>query len=296
MFFQMCLMKNGSGFLSTERIKPLRDVSGTQAFVETGTYLGETTAAMRELFSPVISIELSDELYQAARHRFAADSEVKLLNGDSASRLTDALALTQEKTAVVWLDAHWSGGTTAKADQNTPIVKELELIEKSGRAGDVILVDDIRYFIDLPSGFEVHEANGGYPSLLNVVSIIRRLPGNYVSYIAGDILVAMPQAIWDKVTVSDVVRATMALRLSPEADEQTHEWETIVAGAAGIERETIMALPTFYADSLRYGIGGHFCYWRGLIHESEENIGLARADFSLARRCGVTVPARRWEQ
>lgn len=294
--FQMCNLKDEEGILSSERIRPLRDIGGFDTFIETGTYLGQTTAAMRALFKQVISIELSDQLYKDARKKFADDPGVKLLHGDSASMLDSALNATSGSPAIIWLDAHWSGGATARARENTPIMSELEIIRSRARDSDILLIDDIRYFIDLPEGFDTHEANSGYPSLNKLLELIANLRGNYRAFIAGDVMAAMPQKLWEQVRVSEVVQATMELRLdSSPTSQATHRWEGVVSAATGEERDTLMRLPDVYAHSLLYGIGGHFCYWRGLLHERAQQYDAALADFVLARRCGIEVPKRTWE-
>lgn len=293
--FQMRLLKDDDGILSPERLRPLRDIGGFDTFIETGTYLGQTTAAMRTLFKRVISIELSDQLYEEARKKFADDPGVKLLHGDSASMLDCALNATNGSPALIWLDAHWSGGATARASENTPIMSELEIIRSRARDSDILLIDDIRYFIDLPEGFDKHEANSGYPSLNKLLDLISCLRGNYRAFIAGDVMVAMPQKLWDQVRVSEVVQATMELRLDSSPRQATHRWEEVVSAATDEERDTLMQMPDVYAHSLLYGIGGHFCYWRGLLHERAKQHDAALADFILARRCGIEVAKRTWE-
>ncbi len=295
MLFQMRQLKDDEGVLCPDRLRPLRDIGQPKTFIETGTYLGQTTAAMRTLFKKVVSIELSDELYMEACKKFADDTRVQLLHGDSATQLDIALDIAGSSPAMIWLDAHWSGGATARASENTPIMSELESIRRRGREGDIILIDDIRYFIDLPEGFDTHESNRGYPSLINLLEVIASLPGNYRAFMAGDVMVAMPERLWDKVQVSEVAQAVMALRLDSSPTEATRHWEGIVASATGEERDTLMRLPDFYAHSLLYGIGGHFCYWRGLLHELAQQHDAALADFVLARRCGVEVTKRSWE-
>jgi hypothetical protein len=227
--------------------------------------------------------------------KFADDPGVQLLHGDSSTLLDIALDMTGGNPAMIWLDAHWSGGVTARANQNTPIMLELDSVGRRGRDSDIILIDDVRYFIDLPEGFDTHESNGGYPSLIKLLEAIASLPGNYRAFIAGDVMVAMPQRVWDQVQVSQVVQATMALRLDSSPSQATQRWEEILASATGEERDTLMRLPDYYAHSLQYGIGGHFCYWRGLLHERAQRRDDALADFALARRCGVEVAKRPWE-
>jgi hypothetical protein len=46
-----------------------------------------------------------------------------------------------------WLDAHWSGGSTAKGTVDTPIVQELKCVVNHVKADKhIILIDDARCF------------------------------------------------------------------------------------------------------------------------------------------------------
>jgi hypothetical protein len=49
--------------------------------------------------------------------------------------------------ALFWLDGHYSGGVTEKADIETPIMKELEYIFTHPVKNHLILIDDARLFI-----------------------------------------------------------------------------------------------------------------------------------------------------
>ena len=60
-----------------------------QAPVETGTFLGDMLAAMRDDFDSLTSIELSEELHSRAKRRFAGDPKITLLHGDSKACGTD---------------------------------------------------------------------------------------------------------------------------------------------------------------------------------------------------------------
>ncbi len=117
---------------------------GLRCLVETGTFRGGTIAALKGDFDEIYSIELSEELHAAARDRFARDSHIKLICGDSAEelpRLVERLACQ----ALFWLDAHYSGGETANGIQGNPIMKEIACVLKDCKA-HVILVDDMRLF------------------------------------------------------------------------------------------------------------------------------------------------------
>jgi glycosyltransferase involved in cell wall biosynthesis len=114
--------------------------------VETGTYRGDMIEACRDTFDSIVSIELSAPLFESARARFATDPAVTILQGDSGEVLPRVLASVREP-ALFWLDAHYSGGSTAKGAAFTPIYRELEAILAHPADGHVVLVDDAADFV-----------------------------------------------------------------------------------------------------------------------------------------------------
>lgn len=88
-------------------------------FVEIGTYLGDMVEAQKNHFEQLISIELSEALYQKAVLRFEKYPLIKILQGDSGKVLQKVIRNIQEP-ALFWLDGHYSSGITAKTDKNTP--------------------------------------------------------------------------------------------------------------------------------------------------------------------------------
>lgn len=146
---------------------------GCRVLVETGTYLGDMLLANHRSFDRLISIELSEELWERAKVRLAHLENVTLLQGDSEDRLREAIA-TLSEPAVFWLDAHYSAGITAMGRTETPIGEEVRMIVGAPQlAGSVVLIDDARLF-----------GQGDYPSVEEVTALIapRRLE------IADDIL------------------------------------------------------------------------------------------------------------
>jgi hypothetical protein len=117
-------------------------VAGLTTLVETGTYKGHTIAGCRRSFERIYSIELDRPLHEQAQRRFAAESAVTLILGDSCEELT-RLAPRIEGPALFWLDAHWSAGATAKGPHDPPIEWELRAI-LARREADVVLIDDAR--------------------------------------------------------------------------------------------------------------------------------------------------------
>jgi hypothetical protein len=122
-----------------------REEHDLKVFVETGTFLGEMIDAQREHFQKLISIELSGELFQAARAKYAGNPRIRLYEGDSGTKLRDAVQGLDEP-ALFWLDAHYSRGATAGGGEAAPIIRELSCLVSRSQYRDVILIDDARLF------------------------------------------------------------------------------------------------------------------------------------------------------
>lgn len=118
---------------------------GLGVLIETGTYLGTTVRRVRDQFSRIVSIELDEILASEAKAYFADDPGVLIIQGDSSEVLPDVLR-GLDVPALFWLDAHYSGGFTARAASDTPIVRELESVLGHPVRKHVILIDDIREF------------------------------------------------------------------------------------------------------------------------------------------------------
>ena len=56
-----------------------------------------------------------------------------------------------KEPAVFWLDAHYSGDTTALGPQETPVMEELRHVLAHGVTNHVVLIDDVRLFTGLQS-------------------------------------------------------------------------------------------------------------------------------------------------
>ena len=295
MNLNLSIHKNEKGSLSPMFIDKIRNINNASVFIETGTYLGDTAQNMSLIFDKVISIELSSQLFLDAQLRLRNNKKIFLLQGDSASKLRDACSMASGKPSIVWLDAHWSGGNTARSSENTPVLAELKSLIMSGVEGSIIIIDDIRYFIDLPSGFEVHEANSGYPKLKEIIDFVTSRWSGYECILNGDMLFIIPSNLMQKIHLSDVLVATNNLRLGFGDDSEIVANEQIVASAVDHERECILKLPEVYSHSLQYGIGGEYLYWRGLVLENDGERDRAAQDFQLARKCGIRIPSRAWE-
>jgi hypothetical protein len=114
-------------------------------FVETGTLLGETTEIAAQLFSRVMSIELSPALAEAAAKRLSVYPQVQIIEGDSAVHLP-RICRELGRPTFFWLDSHWSSGITARGSVDVPLLAEINAIVQGCAPSCIIVVDDVRLF------------------------------------------------------------------------------------------------------------------------------------------------------
>lgn len=153
----------------------------TQILVETGTYLGQTVDDLKNTFDKIYSIELDKTLYQKANKTFSKNKNVKIIQGDSADILPKLIDCIETRS-LFWLDAHYSGGITAKGSKETPILKELQAISDSKIKGHVILIDDAREFT----------GSDDYPSIKKLKDFVTKKFPNYKVVIKNDIIQIYP--------------------------------------------------------------------------------------------------------
>ncbi|MCI5064504.1 hypothetical protein MRY87_02135 [bacterium] len=151
-----------------ENIRALQQRFNLEVLVETGTLYGDMLAAMRPFFSKLYSIELSDRLHAMAERRFRSDEAIEIIHGDSGEMIPRLLPRL-DQAALFWLDGHYSGGVTARADIDTPIVQEVLAIVADERYEHVLVVDDARNFGTDPHYPTVEElqraVNDHYPAI-----------------------------------------------------------------------------------------------------------------------------------
>jgi hypothetical protein len=128
----------------------LRNAVKNAIYVETGTYLGDTTNFLSKHFPKVISVEPEPSLFSAAKKRFSDREDVHIIHGCSED-IFPTLLLELDGDINFWLDGHYSGHhfqSTYKGEVDTPIISELSLIKENIHRFNqvVILIDDIRCF------------------------------------------------------------------------------------------------------------------------------------------------------
>lgn len=181
------------GALPEQLAADLRDRLGLRRAIETGTYGGGGTRTLAGLFDAVVTIELSHELHERARANLADLGNVTLLEGDSGELLGPLAA--ERVPTLYWLDGHWSGGPTAGAESECPLLDEIAAIA-AGHPDDCVLVDDARLFAAAPP--PPHDP-AQWPTLVEVVDALRAARPEHHVTLLHDLFVAVPAAAKDLV-------------------------------------------------------------------------------------------------
>jgi hypothetical protein len=257
-------------------------------FVETGTYLGDSTLKAATQFQKVYSIELSPELFKKAQTRFKKNSRITLYQGDSCEQLPHIISEITGKT-VYFLDAHYSLGQTAQGSQNTPILAELACIQKAGITDAIIIIDDIRMFYT-PRIKNTNSFIDGYPNLNQIVETILSINSTYQCACIYDTLVAFPAD--EKITVSPVVQAITMSRLYDGNNYDQDELikaELCIAKAVQDEKIIIEDLALTWTEpwSLEAGLSRHNPLWYGLSLLYNQAFAKALTYFTQAQQRGL---------
>jgi hypothetical protein len=154
-----------------------------RVLVETGTYKGSTALALHGSFDQIHTIELSPELYEANRQPLGRLPNVRTLLGNSADRLPEVVSAL-DRAALFWLDAHFSGGDTARGPEVCPVMTELDIILRDGRYRHVIVVDDVRDF----------RGGNGYPTVQTIGALVQQFrPDAYALTVVDDAIRLEPR-------------------------------------------------------------------------------------------------------
>jgi len=131
-----------------EEIAKVLNVSpmSLECFIETGTFRGETSKGMSSSFKKVITIEISEALYNKALRGFKDYANIEAHLGDSSVVLDEVIENnTHQENIVFFLDGHYSSRKTGRGKVDVPLLEELPLISKRNRT-DIIVIDDYRLF------------------------------------------------------------------------------------------------------------------------------------------------------
>lgn len=125
----------------------LRNGFADGTWVETGTYLGQTTELLSKNGKQVFSIEPEPTLFSNASTYFKSFSNVKIIEGTS-EEIFPTLLPQLSGSVNFWLDGHYSAGVTFKGKQDTPVLDEMKVIEENKHRfrNLCVLIDDVRCF------------------------------------------------------------------------------------------------------------------------------------------------------
>jgi hypothetical protein len=139
-------------------------------FIESGTYLGDTTAFLSPHVRRAVTIEIDDRLHSIATRRLARYPNVEVIHGDARDHIPRLVSDVPDP-CLIWLDGHCSGEGTGKGGESEPAVDIIEILARTEIAsGTTIVVDDLRLFGTDPE----------WPSLERLVDAAQRF-GRQVS-------------------------------------------------------------------------------------------------------------------
>lgn len=119
--------------------------------IETGTFIGSTTAALSLLFNQVHTIELEKDTFERALTNLKNFSNVHCHLGSSEQVLDQLLPTLDNQRVLFYLDAHWR--------EYWPLLAELEEIAETHKDHCIIIIDDFK----VPSRPEIsYDAYGSH--------------------------------------------------------------------------------------------------------------------------------------
>jgi len=172
-----------SGLEKRAEIKKWQAMTGHTLFVETGTFLGDTTIAMAAVFQRCWTVEIDEALYQQALRKFEGHQNITAIRGDSETTIADILK-DIDAPAIFWLDGHYSRGNTGRGFLDSPIMNELRRIFEHPIKAHVILIDDARLFL----------GRNGYPTIKALHRFVRD-SSPYRMRVSNDIIKLYKEAI-----------------------------------------------------------------------------------------------------
>ena len=158
----------------------LRHGSIGSTWVETGTFVGQTTRYLAKNFPVVHTIEASKECIIISKILSKRYSKKIRFHEGTSEKCLDGVCSLLSGNVCFWLDAHYSSGITYRGEEKTSISSELKIIEKNLKRFDtiVVIIDDI---------LACH-LDSNYPSLDNYVDWARK--NNLHWHIEHDIFIA----------------------------------------------------------------------------------------------------------
>ncbi len=171
-------------------VAALKSKLSLNVLVETGTFKGDTVAEFQSSFDNIISIELSESLWNDAATRFNSYPNIRILQGDSGTTLHELQQELQSLGVLYWLDAHWCVATgTAGERSQCPLLEELHAIGKLNPES-AVLIDDARLFLAPP--LAPHEISH-WPSFHQVITFLMTMSEEHELMVINDVIAFFPR-------------------------------------------------------------------------------------------------------
>lgn len=262
------------GALKSSILQELRSFFDIEVFVESGTYMGNTTRVASQIFREAHSVELFPEFYSRAVERFKNDSNITLYLGNSGAILPEIISHCRGRI-LFYLDGHFDGGSSGKGVTNTPILEELAAIKMGQKGDSLILIDDISDFQDSLYPQEIQNTCfEGYPDLKQLIEELLEINSRYQFCFLGNALLAFPPS--SDVTVSSVASACVIDLFSTIAElfseETLLEAEKTIAQASGMEEAALATYYEVYAPfEWSHGWRSFAAFWYALMLQNRGN-------------------------
>jgi len=237
--------------IDTQLVERLKRLMPLTVFVETGTFHGDTVAAVRPYFDKLYSVEAVEEHNAIAHRRFASDDAVDIRLGESDGFLRELSPLLRDASVLYWLDAHWceTGGTNAALATQCPLLEEIAAIGTLN-SNSVVLIDDARYFLSPPPA---PNDPSHWPRLDRVLENLRGLSADHEVTVSNDVIIFAPKAIGDELRSFLQTHAVDWLKILHRAEDRDGQLRQVTAAlrAAEDDRAALTAVVEVEREALR---------------------------------------------
>jgi FkbM family methyltransferase len=199
--------------IDLEFVRLLRRVLPLRFFVETGTFRGDTAAAVAGEFDQVITIEAAASLHEAASKRLAPHANITLRHGSSPEILRELAPRLEKESVLYWLDAHWRGPESTGREFECPLETELAAIGTLN-ANSILLIDDARLFLAPPPAPYDSRL---WPPIDTVAARLAALSARHQLWVINDVIVFAPAGAHDAVVEYSRTRGVDLERLARAA-------------------------------------------------------------------------------
>lgn len=163
----------------------LKKVNGARAFVETGTYMGNTAEWAAKQFGKVYTIEAELKFYNKAGKKLKEANNVQAIFANSYDGLITIKHKVKDN-AVFWLDAHYSRSDSYNIGKECPVLEELSVVNDF-EGDNIIMIDDARYFLSPPP------APWHYKEWPDVWDIFwKQIKAMNMVYVIDDVILSVP--------------------------------------------------------------------------------------------------------